>query len=190
MSRQGPLQRFLTSPNVDTACEILPLTRSHVKAESAALAFAGVMTIGFLVLLAVPSDESPVVDEWEITSVCLDGHDGLATHIHATLSITIHSTDRAIPASVGIQDEACENGMRGIHTHDEAGTLHIETPSPMEAPIGAFFQIWGEKFDESHIMEKEANDNYEVLMFVNGERNMEYENYIMNDGDVIEIQYR
>ena len=39
-------------------------------------------------------------------------------------------------------------------------------------------------------MEKEANDNYEVLMFVNGERNMEYENYIMNDGDVIEIQYR
>jgi len=60
----------------------------------------------------------------------------------------------------------------------------------MEAPIGAFFQIWGEKFDESHIMEKEANDNYEVLMFVNGERNMEYENYIMNDGDVIEIQYR
>ena len=62
-----------------------------MKAESAALAFAGVMTIGFLVLLAVPSDESPVVDEWEITSVCLDGHDGLATHIHATLSITIHS---------------------------------------------------------------------------------------------------
>jgi len=28
------------------------------------------------------------------------------------------------------------------------------------------------------------------VMFVNGQQNFEYENYVMEDGDVIEIEYR
>ena len=39
-------------------------------------------------------------------------------------------------------------------------------------------------------MNKVANDNNEVVMFVNGQQNFEYENYVMEDGDIIEIEYR
>ena len=60
----------------------------------------------------------------------------------------------------------------------------------MDAPIGAFFVIWGEQFDDTHILNKVANDDNEVVMFVNGQQNSDYENYVMKDGDVIEIEYR
>ena len=56
-------------------------------------------------------------------------------------------------------------------------------------PIGAFFVIWGEQFDDTHILNKVANDDNEVVMFVNGQQNSDYENYVMKDGDVIEIEY-
>ena len=53
-----------------------------------------------------------------------------------------------------------------------------------------FFVIWGEQFDDTHILNKVANDDNEVVMFVNGQQNSDYENYVMKDGDVIEIEYR
>ena len=37
---------------------------------------------------------------------------------------------------------------------------------------------------------KEANDANEVVMFVNGVQNDDYEHYVMQDGDVIDIEYR
>ena len=40
------------------------------------------------------------------------------------------------------------------------------------------------------ILNKVANDDNEVVMFVNGQQNSDYENYVMKDGDVIEIEYR
>ena len=80
--------------------------------------------------------------------------------------------------------------MRGVHTHDATGRLHIETPGEMNVTVGAFFAIWGEKFDDSHILGQVANENKEVVMFVNGTQNFEYENYVMENNAVIEIQYR
>ena len=80
--------------------------------------------------------------------------------------------------------------MRGIHTHDETGKLHIETPTPMNAPIGAFFEIWGETFNENQILNQVADEDSEVVMYVNGELNDEYQNSVIHNNDVIEIYYR
>ncbi|MBC94746.1 MAG: hypothetical protein CMB14_01880 [Euryarchaeota archaeon] len=160
-----------------------------MKAESAALTLAGAMTIAFLVVLAIPSDDTPLVEEWEITSVCLDGHNGLVTHIHASLSIVINGEQYPVGPNVGISDSTCD-GMRGIHTHDDSGTLHIETPSAMEAPIGAFFKIWEKEFSESKIIDSLADEDSEIVMYVNGEISDEFENYSIQDGDAIEIVYR
>jgi hypothetical protein len=160
-----------------------------VNAESATLGVVGVMTAAFLVLLMVPSDDIPEVEEWEITSVCLDGHDGLVSHSHVSMSIEIDDQQYLVDPNVGISDSMCD-GMRGIHTHDDSGTLHIETTSPMEAPLGAFFQIWGKEFSQSRIIDSVADSDNEVVMYVNGALSDEFENYLMQDGDVIEIVYR
>ncbi len=56
--------------------------------------------------------------------------------------------------------------------------------------VGAFFQIWGKEFSESQIVDSIADDDSEVVMYVNGELSYEFENYPIQDGDVIEIVYR
>ena len=91
---------------------------------------------------------------------------------------------------IGIQDSECPEGMRGIHTHDDTGKLHIETPNQIDAPIGAFFNIWGETFNSGQILDNTANSEYDIEMRVNGVINEEYENYVMLDGDNIEIYYK
>ena len=82
------------------------------------------------------------------------------------------------------------DGMRGIHTHDDTGKLHIETPSQISAPIGAFFNIWNEVFNSEQILDNKVNADYEIVMFVNGEANQDFEDYVMLDNDVIEIHYQ
>ena len=80
--------------------------------------------------------------------------------------------------------------MRGIHTHDDTGKLHIETPSEMDATLGSFFNIWGESFDEDEILGNHENSDYEIVMYVNGVLNSEYEQYSLQNNDNIEIRYQ
>jgi hypothetical protein len=152
------------------------------------LAAGLVCTLAFASFVLLDSDSE--YPDWEVLEVCLAEHRSDISHIHATLSITINGNNIQIPDEVGIEDEVCPNGMRGVHTHDDTGRLHIETPGKMNVTAGAFFAIWGEEFDDRNILNKVANDNNEVVMFVNGQQNFEYENYVMEDGDVIEIEYR
>jgi hypothetical protein len=60
----------------------------------------------------------------------------------------------------------------------------------MEAPVGAFFEIWGQTFNENQILNNVADEDNEVVMYVNGEINDEYGSYAMQNNDVIEIYYR
>ena len=154
-----------------------------VKMESMLLLGAGLMTAAFVaVVLFSPSTLTEEPADWEIVDVCLAGHSEI-------VSIFIDGSEVAIAANIGIDDSECD-GMRGIHTHDETGKLHIETPTPMNAPVGAFFEIWGETFNENQILNQVADEDSEVVMYVNGELNDEYQNSVIHNNDVIEIYYR
>jgi hypothetical protein len=159
-----------------------------VKLESWLMAGAAAMTAVF-VAVVVFSPDSLIDEDWEIVDVCLAGHSEIASHDHATLRIFLDGSEVAIAADIGIDDATCD-GMRGIHTHDETGKLHIETPRTMEAPVGAFFEIWGQTFNENQILNNVADEDSEVVMYVNDEVNDEYGSYAMQNNDVIEIYYR
>jgi hypothetical protein len=60
----------------------------------------------------------------------------------------------------------------------------------MEAPVGAFFEIWGQTFNENQILNNVADEDSEVVMYVNDEVNDEYGSYAMQKNDVIEIYYQ
>ena len=152
------------------------------------MAGAAVMTAAFAAVM-VFSPDSLIDEDWEIVDVCLAGHSEIASHDHATLSIFLDGSEVAIAADTGIDDATCD-GMRGIHTHDETGKLHIETPRTMEAPVGAFFEIWGQTFNENQILNNIVDEDSEIVMYVNGEINDEYGSYAMQNNDVIEIYYR
>ena len=108
------------------------------------LAAGLICTIAFAGFVLLDSDsKTDGLPDWEVLDVCLADHSGSISHIHATLSVTINGNNILIPDDVGLTDEVCPDGMRGVHTHDDTGRLHIETPGAMDAPIGAFFRNLG-----------------------------------------------
>ena len=45
-------------------------------------------------------------------------------HIHSILKIVINGENQAIPANIGVSP----NCMMSLHTHDDNGTIHVESP--------------------------------------------------------------
>ena len=134
---------------------------------------------------------------------CLD-HGELSSesrHDHVTLQIFIDDTPYTVESSTGVQTDVCngnENNMHVIHTHDASGRLHIEVNEAGDVPLGVFFDIWGQHFNETGIFDYRINATHEMVMHVHasGEsatvenRVTTFDDYLLQNGEVIEIHYR
>jgi len=108
-------------------------------------------------------------------------------HWHSRISIRVKGENIPIPANIGI------SGVHNpIHTHDADGVVHLEFSgivADRNLRLKEFFRVWGKKFNKECIFDNCNGPGGQVKMLVNGEPNAEFENYIMKDGDVIEIIY-
>ena len=75
-------------------------------------------------------------------------------HIHTKLTIMIDNQLYPIPANIGIIPEKC---IYWIHTHDNSGLIHIESPIERNFTLGQFLQIW-KLFDKSDIVHDIADN--------------------------------
>lgn len=121
-------------------------------------------------------------------------------HWHPVLKIYVKGQRREVPPNIGIGKQYAGSKwydpmmeMTDFHTHDSSGKLHWEV---MEGPVtrdhvtlGAFFQVWGQKFDSTHILDQTSGSGGQVKMTVNGQPNAEFNNYSVKDGDKIVISY-
>ena len=121
-------------------------------------------------------------------------------HWHSELKIIIKGKIITIPANIGIGMQYAGYPlydpmmmMTDIHTHDDSGTLHWEI---MEGPVkkedvrlANFFAVWAKKFDKNCIFEFCNGPEGKVTMSVNGKENTEFQNYLVDDKDKIEIRY-
>lgn len=108
-------------------------------------------------------------------------------HYHSTLSLKIKGEDVSIPANIGISSV-----HNPIHTHDPDGVIHMEFNGLVrknDLKLSEFFRAWGEDFSHDSIMGNKTGTGGTVKMMVNATENVEFENYIMRDGDKIEIIY-
>ena len=108
-------------------------------------------------------------------------------HWHADLSIKILGKFQEIPANIGIGVN-----HRPLHTHETDSVIHMEFNGLVrenDIRLGKFFEIWGKKFNKDCIFNNCSGLDGQVKMLVNGELNSEFENYIMRDGDKIEIVF-
>ena len=100
-------------------------------------------------------------------------------HWHPELAIFVKGGEKQeIPANLGIG--TVHNPM---HTHDSSGVIHLEFQGVVRKDnlkLGRFFEVWGKDFMELGVT---------VKMTVNGEEDTELQNYIMKDGDKIELRY-
>ena len=121
----------------------------------------------------------PIVEDDRILQVCLQSHSEEMLHYHATLSIVIRGENQVIPSDTGV----IPGCMRGIHTHDETGTLHIETPEAMEARLEHFFQIWEQPFTSTQLLDVTVGDGESISLTVDGELVDDPRTHILANGE-------
>ena len=107
-------------------------------------------------------------------------------HIHPHLTITVNGMQEKISANTGIS-LGC---MHPIHTHDETGTIHIESPEQRDFTLSDFFAVWGKTFTSDQILDYKADATHEIVMTVNSSTNMEYGNLVLQDKQEIVIEYK
>lgn len=127
------------------------------------------------------ASEKTVVDESNLNFEAPIGE----IHWHPRLTIMIDGKKENIPANIGLS-----GGHMPIHTHEADGTLHMENSRPTKKTVtlGYFFEVWGKKLSKDCIFDN-CIDKGTLKMTVNGKENFEFENYFMQDGDNIIIEY-
>lgn len=110
-------------------------------------------------------------------------------HIHAHLDILIDGKPISVPSQIGINTDA--GCLYWLHTHDDNGVIHIESPLEREFTLGNFFDIWGEPFNNTHLFNEEVTNNT-LSVYVNGNKvptDMDYRSINLNAHDEIAIVY-
>lgn len=143
--------------------------------------FLWVIVLGVLALIVWGIARSPKTPPEEIIS-----RNGI--HWHPELSITISGEEQEIPGNIGLLGAA----HNPIHTHDPDGVIHLEISGVVrknDTRLSQFFKVWKKEFSSECIFEYCNGPDGNMKMFVNGEENFEFENYLMQDEDKIEIRY-
>jgi hypothetical protein len=89
-----------------------------------------------------------------IDSIQCDMVEHFNFHIHSGLEIKIDDRPIAIPGGIGIIPEKC---IYWLHTHDDTGTIHIESPIEQTFTLGQFLNIW-KAFDNSSLNQVITNN--------------------------------
>ncbi|MBI2611059.1 hypothetical protein HYW60_03965 [Candidatus Kaiserbacteria bacterium] len=103
---------------------------------------------------------------------------GVGIHWHPRLEIYVKGEKIEIPQNVGIGAVHAP-----MHTHDDLPIIHLEfqgVARTKDVMLGRFFEIWGKDM-------RSFGSN--MRMTVNGVSNTEYGDYIMRDGDQIELRF-
>ena len=141
---------------------------------------AVVVVFGGLLWWAGSASQPALVFVEDTNVACLpNGHQGLATHIHPTLSITVDGEPERLPANIGVSG----NCMAETHTHDSSGTLHIETATHarlQELSIADFFDVWNQPVER---------EGYDMTISVNGQEVSHISDVPLQDQARIELTY-
>ena len=118
----------------------------------------------------------------------LRSHTGsLALHIHPHLEIEVNGLPYPVPANIGISAA----GMRALHTHETDGTIHIETPVPIQFQLVDFFTVWSRQLSNECVLDYCADEDSELVAFVNGEQfHGDITTIPLKDKDQIKLVYR
>jgi hypothetical protein len=111
---------------------------------------------------SLSSTNAPVIND-----ISCDTMEHFTMHIHAHLDIFINGEGYSIPSNIGIIPNQC---IYWLHTHDDTGIIHIESPENRTFTLGEFFDIWGENLNNNQIFDNMAGQGNNLTVFVNGKQ--------------------
>lgn len=99
-----------------------------------------------------------------VDGVQCQAQEQLVYHIHAHLAIFDNGQPVAVPMNIGIPASgAC---IYWLHTHDDTGVIHVESPTQRTYTLGELFDIWGQPLTASSV----AGSSGTVIAYVDGQR--------------------
>jgi hypothetical protein len=151
---------------------------------------AGIV-VGALVIwgmVAMGQRETKKIQDATPRQVALTCTTDMATqfHIHPNLTIIINGKKQVIPADTGITPTC----MYSLHTHDDTGKLHVESPVQKDFTLSDFFAVWDKVFTKDQILDMKTDAMHTIVMTVNGQTSNDYENLLLKDLDDIVIEYK
>src|SRR5262245_52230717 len=93
--------------------------------------------------------------------------EGMVEHIHVHLDVLADGKPVPVPANIGI--DAARRSISPLHTHDDSGVIHIESPVKRQFGLGEFFTEWGVSLSSDNIGGLRATDDKTVRAYVNGQ---------------------
>jgi hypothetical protein len=96
------------------------------------------------------------------------GAEGAVEHIHAHLDVLEDGRPVAVPANIGIDRR--RGTISPLHTHDETGVIHIESPVKRHFSLGELFTEWQVSLSPDNIGALRAGDGRILRVFVNGKQ--------------------
>jgi hypothetical protein len=92
--------------------------------------------------------------------------EGSIVHYHAHLDVIINGEAVTVASQIGI----AKTTISPMHTHDKSGVVHIEAEEDAEFTTQQFFTEWEVALDKDCVGEFCADDDHQLLGFVNGEQ--------------------
>src|ERR671933_1807651 len=109
-----------------------------------------------------------------IIPLTMDGIECNATehflfHIHTHISIFVNGQLMYVPPQIDIIPEKC---IYWLHTHDETGIIHIESPIKRDFTLGQFFDLWKKKLENPQIFDNIFNEKGSSMpqIYINGNK--------------------
>jgi hypothetical protein len=91
--------------------------------------------------------------------------EGTTQHVHANLRIFVHGEAVPVPSGIGTtQDE-----VAALHTHDDQGTIHVESQTRRDFTLGEFLDVWGVRVSGTCLGGYCERDEDQLQAFVAGE---------------------
>jgi len=111
-------------------------------------------------------------------------------HEHSNLQIFVHGESQPTPTDIGIDTSDDPAYVASLHTHDDTGTVHMESSVSRTFTVGEFFDVWGVRLSPS-CMGAYCNDaDNRLQVFVDGDEvSGEIRDVALNDQLVIVITY-
>ena len=125
-----------------------------------------------------------------ISGITCDKVEHLVYHNHTKLIIKFQNETHNIPAGIGIIPNDC---IFWLHTHDDSGIIHIESPIKTAFSLDQFLKVWNIFDNSSFIKNISKNDiaaNVSMIL-ENGSqiKSDNYKNIILENNAIITIDF-
>jgi hypothetical protein len=112
-----------------------------------------------------PSDARAAVGQAGLPMLAAEG---TVQHIHAHLDVYVDGHPVSVPADIGI--DTSRGTISPLHTHDDTGVIHIESPAQATFSLAQFFTEWQVSLSASQLGGLHTSNGAELRAYVNGQQ--------------------